>query len=166
LSRVLDIVAAQNQGIGDQIMQTSTVLSIVFSASLLALGVPRANAGQFGTHCFHESDAIAKAGCAHLLSDIVTDKFTAKYPATKFEIFVTSYSDKLTNGGYFAYAVAGVIPRSELDLFPKQRVNRMLLEVNGDPTPAQLGEQEEKAIRSAVGSLMKFCEALPTCDLD
>lgn len=120
-------------------------------------------AGQFSVSCSYENDNIQE--CAQVVSDIITDKFTAKFPATKYQIFVHSNIHSYTNGGYAAYAVTGVIPKGS-DQFPARyfattRTNR----TDERFTTVQLAEQELENYRSAVKELMEKCEISPTCDV-
>jgi len=61
-------------------------------------------AGEFKCHAFGDS------GCAHLINDVVTDKFIDKFPAKKYEIVVIYQFQIYSDGGGVGYAVAGVAP--------------------------------------------------------
>jgi len=78
-------------------------------------------AGQFSVFCSYQNDNIQE--CAEVVSNIVTDKFTARFPAKKYQIFVHSNIHSYTNGGYAAYAVTGVILKGS-DQFPEKRFLR------------------------------------------
>ena len=122
-----------------------------------------ANAGEFSVFCTYQNNNLSK--CAGIISDIVTDKFTIKFPASKFQIFVHSNIHNYTNGGYAAYALAGVAPRGS-GIFPVQYYSKTA--VNGTDVvfnTVQLAELELQNYRSAVQNLMNACEISPACDV-
>ncbi|MCP4348649.1 MAG: hypothetical protein GY795_24485 [Desulfobacterales bacterium] len=120
-------------------------------------------AGKFSVSCSYKNDSLQK--CASIISDIVTEKFTAKFPATHFQIFVHSSVMGFTNGGYSAYAIAGVIPKNS-NQFPNRTFSST--SINGTVkkfTAIQLSNIEMETYRSAVQNFMDQCEISPNCDV-
>ncbi|QDZ29349.1 hypothetical protein [Noviherbaspirillum sp. UKPF54] len=130
-------------------------------ASLLATQI--AYAGDFNVACSYKNDNLQR--CASVIADIVTDKFIAKFPATKYQIFVHSNIMSFTNGGYSAYAIAGVVPKNS-GQFPMNRFANT--NINGTDkkfSAVELANYELETYRSAVKSLMEQCEISPSCDV-
>jgi|SRR5690606_20525601 len=122
-----------------------------------------AHAGEFSVFCSYKNDNLTK--CASVISDIVTDKFIAKYPASKYQIFLYSNIHSFTNGGYSAYAISGVIPRGSA-MFPVRYYSSTSIN-GGDKIfgAVQLAEFERDIYRTAAKSLMEACEISPNCDV-
>lgn len=133
-----------------------TTAAFLFSANL-------ASAGEFSVACSYTNDNLQK--CASAISDIVTDKFIEKFPATKYQIFVHSDILGFTDGGYSAYSISGVIPKNSaqfpLNRFSSTKINRS----NKKFSAVELANVELETFRSAVNSLMEQCEISPTCDV-
>ncbi len=135
------------------------VLSVVVSLAT-AQG---AHAGEFSVSCSYKNDNIEK--CASVLSDVVTDKFVAKYSAAKFQIFVHSSIFGFTDGGYSAYAVAGVVPKNS-GQFPLRTFSSTSVNSNNKKFSAvELAGFELDVYRSAVRSLMEQCQISADCDV-
>ena len=122
-----------------------------------------ASAGEFSVFCSYKNDNLER--CADAVSDIVTDKFTAKFPSSQYQIFLHSNIHHYTNGGFGAYAVAGVIPRGSA-MFPVRTFSAT--SING--TDKNFGAIEQAGIerdvyRSAAKSLIDACEVSPSCDV-
>jgi hypothetical protein len=131
-------------------------------AALAIVAVP-ARAGDFNVFCSYTNENLQK--CAAVVSDIVTDKFTQKFPATKFQVFVHSHMQAFTDGGYAAYAVAGVIPKGSGE-FPDYRVSTTNIDGTSKMfSGVQLAEIEKSNYRSAVRALMEKCEISPSCEI-
>lgn len=125
--------------------------------------MPTAHAGDYSVYCSYKNENLPK--CASVIADIVTDKFVAKFPAKRFEIFVHSNVHRYTNGGYTAYAITGVIPMDSYQ-FPLRRVSRT--DVNTTTkvfNVIDLAEKELNVIRGAAEDLMAQCEISPNCDI-
>lgn len=138
-----------------------TATAAVVLASTLALP---AMAGEFSVSCSFSNENLRQ--CATVINDLVTDKFLAKYPASRFQIFVHSNIVGFTSGGYGAYAVAGVIPAGS-GRFPVHRFSST--NINGSNTKfsqIDLAKTELSTYRAAVRNLMERCEISPTCDVD
>ncbi len=136
------------------------VIGIFASGILLAL--PQAEAGEFRVSCSYKFDSLLR--CADAVSDIVTEKYIAKFPAKKFTIFVHSNIHAYSNGGYVAYAVAGVVPTAS-DQFPRKRFSTTTMERERRATQIELAEVEKENFREAVKQLMDNCEISPNCDV-
>lgn len=120
-------------------------------------------AGEFSVFCSYNNDNIQK--CASVIADLVTDKFIAKYPISKYQIFVHSDIHSYSDGGFAAYAVAGVIPKDSAQ-FPARVFSNS--NINGGSTKysrVQLANTELETYRAAVKNLMEQCEISPACDV-
>lgn len=128
-----------------------------------AVLLPSAHAGEFSVFCTYSNQNLSK--CANAISDLVTDKFIAKFPPSKYQIFMHSNIHSYTNGGYAAYAIAGVIPKGSAQ-FPVVRYSNT--DINGSDKKfgaIALAEKELDVYRAAAKSLMDACELSPTCDV-
>jgi len=138
------------------------VIFVLLTSSGLAFQ-SGALAGEFSVNCSYNNDNLQE--CANLVTDIVTDKFTAKFPATKYQIFVHSNVHSYTNGGYAAYAVAGVVPKRS-GQFPKRAFSASNINRGNESfSRVQLAEKELETYRDAVRNLMEQCDISPTCDV-
>lgn len=139
----------------------STAPKIV--ALLVLMAAKAASAGNFSMACSYTNANLQK--CAAVVADLVTDKFVAKYPAAKFQIFAYSNVHKYTSGGYAAFAVAGVIPKDS-GQFPLFKYSATRID-GTDKTYGQIeiAAKELEAYRAAVKSLMDECEISPNCDV-
>jgi hypothetical protein len=142
-------------------MRVSTVQKLVLITGMVFS--QGAAAGEFSVACSYTNENVK--GCANKIADLVTDKFVAKFPAAEYQIFVHSDIHNYTDGGYAAYAVAGVVPKG-LGQFPISKFASS--NINGTNkmfTRIQLADQELKTFRKAVSNLMEQCEISPTCDV-
>ena len=131
--------------------------------AILLAATPLACAGEFAVNCSYKNDNLKN--CASKVSDIITDKFIAKFPVTRFQIFVHSNVHSYTNGGFSAYAVAGVVPKNS-GQFPLNRFSSS--NINGTDkifSQIDLAKYELDTFRSAIKSLMDQCEVSPDCDV-
>lgn len=120
-------------------------------------------AGEFSVNCSYKNENLRK--CATALADIVTDKFVSKFPSSRFQIFVHSSVVGFSNGGYGAYAVAGVIPAQSGD-FPVRRFSSTNINgANIQFNQIELAKIELETFRAAVRNLMEQCEISPNCDV-
>lgn len=90
------------------------ILAACFSAG--------ASAGQFRTHRYDQA-AVGINGDD--IADIVTDTFTAHFPASKYAIFIDAEAGALSGAGEppnpYCYAIVGVVKRDGGDPFPMVR---------------------------------------------
>lgn len=128
----------------------------------LILVAAAAQAGPFRMVCSYQYESLSK--CAEMTNDIVTERFTAKFPADRFTIFVHSDLHSYSNGGYVAYAVAGVVPTGSLQ-FPLRRYSTTTFERERRADHLRLAEVEKENFRDAVKQLMDKCDLSPTCDV-
>ena len=132
---------------------------------LFAATSASADVGNFHMRCFFEHNK-----CAALIRDIVSDRFTVRYPADQWQIVVIASVHRFSNGGGTAFAVAGVSPRSRNDQQPGIVPSYRFSSVVNDPGPLQLTSRQalnelEEAIRGAVENMMTACETSPECRL-
>lgn len=135
-------------------------IAIITGSSLLTC--MQVQAGEFNVSCSYKFDTLSR--CGDVVSDIVTDKYLAKFPAKKFDIFVHSDIHSYSNGGYVAYAVAGVVPTAT-DQFPHKRFSSTIISKEKRADQIELAEVEKENFRIAVKQLMDSCEISPTCDI-
>ena len=132
----------------------------LFTLSIIA--ATPVQAGAFNLVCSYSSANLS--ACAEVVSDLVTDKFLAKFPNQTFSIFVHSDVHSYSSGGYVAYAVAGVVPKG-LSQFPLRRFSSSTIERNQRGDALTLANVEKENFRDAVKQLMDQCEISPTCDI-
>lgn len=119
-------------------------------------------AGEFRLSCF--SDV---SDCADKVSHIVTDKFTKKFPANRFQIAVIAEFQKYSDGGGVGYAIAGVttIPKDKSTIIPKNRYASTTRIVNSNISAYDVTKETEELLRRAVENLMADCDRSPSCDV-
>lgn len=112
------------------------------------------------------------AGCAEHIKDIVTDKFTSKFPHSKYEIVVVYEYQTYSNGGGVGFAVAGVSPKvaesnkyGALSLMPIRRFTATQRNTGDSINPYQKTQNEIGLIRDAVQLLMEACDRDANCDV-
>ncbi|MCK7499002.1 MAG: hypothetical protein MZW92_57225 [Comamonadaceae bacterium] len=145
-----------------QEMKHQLIARLLAAITIGALCQATAAAGTFRVACSYENDNLSK--CASVVSDIVTDKFIAKFPSDRYSIFVHSDIHSYSNGGYVAYAVTGVVPTGSSQ-FPIRRFSATTLEREKRADRAKLGEVELENFRDAVKQLMDHCDLSPDCDI-
>jgi hypothetical protein len=115
--------------------------------------------------------AVENISCDGLFVDIVTDKFTAKYPHTEWKIQAYAKYSIFSNGGGAGHAFVGVVPKlkgkngKELDLIPDWRFSRTSSTTN-DVSPLQKNEELRLMLRKATEAMMAQCDASKNCDID
>lgn len=119
-------------------------------------------ASEFSVTCSYSSESLSK--CAAVISDIVTEKFIAKFSADDYQIFVHSNIHSYSDGGYVAYAVSGVVPKSSGE-FPLRRFSTTRMNREKRASLLELAEVEKYNYRDAVKQLMDYCEISPACDV-
>lgn len=130
--------------------------------SLCATASASVYAGAFNVVCSYSNDNLS--ACADVVSDIVTDKFLARFPNQTFSIFVHSDIHSYSNGGYVAYAVAGVVPKGSSQ-FPIRKFSSSTLERQKRGDTLTLANVEKENFRDAVKQLMDQCEVSPNCEV-
>lgn len=132
-------------------------------ATLASLSSASIIAGEFNVACSYRNSNLDH--CADVISDLVTDKFIAHYPAKRFQIFVHSNIYKFTDGGFSSFAIAGVVPLNSGE-FPIARYSSTNANSSNEQfSGLQLADFELKTYRQAVTTLMEECELSPTCDV-
>lgn len=129
----------------------------------LLLFQPVSQAGEFSVACTYKNKNLQE--CASVVADLVTDKFIARFPSSRYQIFVHSNIMSFTNGGFSAYAVSGVVPRNS-GQFPVVRFSST--NINGSDKrfgAVELSNYELETYRAAVKNLMEECEISPDCDV-
>ena len=140
-------------------------------AAALALGTSIAAAptmaGQFYASCYTSDKAIIEE-CASGIADLVTDRFTDRFSANAYKLFIASSSMVVGAKDYGATATVGVVKRHTDDLFPMRRQTHMLTGTTNDggrPGPILLHEAEVWVVRDAVKAIMESCAVTPNCDV-
>jgi hypothetical protein len=131
------------------------VLIAVFFSSLSC-------AGEFRVHCFTDL-----SDCASKVSDIVTDKFTNRYPVARYKIVVLSEFLPYSDGGGVGFAVAGVSPllKDGAGQIPSRRYTSTIRIVDRSMSAFDVTKKTEELLRSAVEQLMAACERSVNCDV-
>lgn len=105
--------------------------------------------------------------CDGLLDDLVTDKFTSRYPHTKWRIFVESHPYSFGDGAGAAHASVGVTSAGtgKQIILPGKTLGHLLTRENVKSAYAKQ-QIERDVIRAAVEALMAQCDDSKNCDVD
>lgn len=123
------------------------------------------SAGEYICHAFGDT------GCAEHVTNVVTNKFTAKFPATKYKIVVIYDFQTYSDGGGVGFAAAGVAPHlkgqySNRSLVPTWRYNATTrIDNTRKLSPYDKTNEKIELIQRAVQNLMEECERSPNCDI-
>ncbi|SUD65816.1 Uncharacterised protein [Pandoraea pnomenusa] len=114
----------------------------------------RAQAGEFIVTSFGDTPTNAVG----LVRDLVTDEFTAQFPAAKYEIVLEYHCMKMSGGEASCSAIAGVSPRlsGKGSLMPVSRFNAISSKSNGGAgvSTGEINALRENVIRDSVRELM------------
>jgi hypothetical protein len=109
----------------------------------------------------------ANVECQGLFNDLVTQKFLARFPSDKWQIFVYADTYPFGDGKATSQAVVGVVPMSKerFIYFPNQTSSHI---VTTPRLSSGYDKQdiERKTIRRAIEKLMASCNELKNCDLE
>lgn len=137
--------------------------SLLFSLGLIFALVYAAPsvAGDFYTSCYSD------ISCSPNITDVVTDRFTTRFPSSQYEIVAYVDSDTFGDGKSIAFATVGVTPRThgrygQLSLFPVRRFSAYWHGSLGNKT---LQIEEIDVLRMAVAYMMKSCASTKSCDI-
>lgn len=140
-------------------------LKTAILVSLACISVSSFAAGSF--YC----RAYGDAGCSEHLGDVVTDKFIARFPDSKYEIVVVSNYEPYSNGGGVGFAIAGVSPRSakseygNFGFMPARRFIATQRNTGKAIDPYQKTTFEVDLVRKAVQAMMEACDRDKNCDI-
>lgn len=116
--------------------------------------------------------AYGSLGCSKHIEDLVTDKFTAKFPIEKFTIVTVYEFQTHSDGGGVGYAIAGVVPKisdpekyGNLGLFPTRRFATTRRVTGNEVKPGQKTQHELEIMRRAVELMMAACDREPDCNI-
>lgn len=113
------------------------------------------------------SSCRTNAGCKELFSDLVTEKFRARFPPDKWEIFVHADTYSFGDGKATSHAIVGVVPiaREKFAYFPNQ-TSTHIVTTPRISSAYDKQDVERKTIRRAVELLMAGCAERKNCDLE
>ena len=119
-------------------------------------------AGEFRTSCY------AEIACSSNITDIVTDRFTKRFPVKRYEIVAYVNGTTFDDGVLIAYAAVGVSPREygkyeKLSLFPLNRYEVSWHGALDGNTTLQI--REIQVLRRAVQDLMRRCATAKGCNI-
>lgn len=108
--------------------------------------------------------------CAALITDLVSDKFTTKFPADKWQIVVIGSFTPYSNGGGVGFAVAGVSKKMDAkpdtpSFVPGGRFIATTRILDRKLSPYDEIQKIEVVVRDAVEQMMGECDLSPTCDI-
>lgn len=129
---------------------------LVFPGLLFSIN---ANAGEFSIDCLGLKDT----ACANLIADIVTTKFTDKYPANEYQITLLAIQTK--NG--ITASHSSVAPNLKASsgfstIGTRAWVVTILAE---DLSVDGLMKAKIESSRAAVRNMMEYCENTSNCDV-
>ena len=133
-----------------------------FVALLVTLICISSYAGDFRVSCFS-----SLSDCSTKVADLVTDKFTQRFPKSHFKIAVVAEFQRYSDGGGVGYAVAGVSPvlKDNTTQFPISRFASTVRIKDRKMSPYDVTKETEELLRSAVEQLMAACDSSPSCDV-
>lgn len=135
--------------------------------SLAAIGLASlgfaASAGQFSAIGSGTGIDIAEN-----IADLVSDKFTNRYPVSQYSIHVIYDFQTYSDGGGVGFAVAGVVPRAKSKDWVYTPIGRYVVtqRFNGKAIgPKEKFQLTVETIRLSVEHMMAECDASPKCDI-
>lgn len=143
------------------------VASLLASVSCKILAADDSK-GMFSCHAYGD------AGCAEHIRDLVTDKFTARFPYQKYEIVAIYDMQLMSNGGGVGFAIVGVSPKlsdskrslGNGSLMPSRRFTSTSRVAAGERiNPYQRTKYEISDLRDAVEAMMEACEREASCNV-
>jgi hypothetical protein len=129
---------------------TTILLGLVVSTS--------ATAGTFSVRCY------TNIQCANALTEIVSDKFTTKFPSKSWEIFVTTDFLKYSNGGGVGFAIAGIVPKNSNQMPLHRFSSTMRIDASRSVLASEIDSLKIEIMQNAVRDLMAECER-GNCDV-
>lgn len=117
-------------------------------------------AGEFRVSCFSELN-----DCSSIVTDIITDKFIAHFPASHWKIVVIAEFQPYSDGGGVGFAIAGISPAPTPTLAPLHRFTATTRIVDRRIGPYDRTSETRELIRRAVENLMSKCDLSQECDV-
>ena len=137
-------------------MKLSTV---AIAAALVFIG-SNANAGEFGVECYADIN-----DCGAVLHEVVTSKFTSKYPFSNWRIVVIAEFQRYSDGGGVGYAVAGVVPKGSSQVPVNRFSTTLRVDNTRKVTAKDASDFTLRVYRDVVADMMAACDESATCDL-
>ncbi len=143
-------------------------LAIAFALANVCCNVSAGDNGVFSCHAYGD------AGCTEHIKDLVTDKFTTRFPYQKYEIVVIYDMQLMSSGGGVGFAIAGVSPRlsgskresGSATLVPSRRFTSTSRIPAGERiNQYQRTKYEIGDLRIAVEAMMEACERDAGCNI-
>jgi hypothetical protein len=133
----------------------SIIFAIISSLFLLS----NASAGPFSVDCL----GLNGVDCGGLIADIVTTKFTDKYPESDYQITLLVIQTK--NGITASHASVAPKINAPSGFAPIGTRAWVVTKLSEDSSAVGLIKTKLESCRQAVISLMEHCEASPDCDV-
>ncbi|OGB30191.1 MAG: hypothetical protein A3F78_04645 [Burkholderiales bacterium RIFCSPLOWO2_12_FULL_61_40] len=140
---------------------------LMLIAFFLFLAAKSAVAGPFSMVCHFPSK-----NCGSEVTDIVSDRFTSRYPSSKWQIVVLAEFTPYSNGGGVGYAIAGVSrkissPQSATQaLVPHQRFVSTSRRVGRNILASEAVEETIQLVREALEQMVVACENTSNCNVE
>jgi len=118
-------------------------------------------AGRYSYNCW-----MTDISCDGLFRDMVSDKFTAKFPHDRFEIFVYAKTHAFSDGSGVSYSIVGVVPmlNQSYKFFPNRVWRNVTYFKNVGDSYAQKSHSRE-VIRKSIQAMMADCDYSKNCDI-
>lgn len=123
------------------------------------LFVFNAHAGYFTATC----SGMPELSCAEQINDIVSEKFTKKFPVNKYQISLMML--QTNNGVTTARVSVAPVLGSEIGYIIIGTKAWVATEIASDTTRTGLIKSKVHSIRSATQDMMNECEKTPSCDI-
>jgi hypothetical protein len=124
-------------------------------------------ADQFSMVCNFSSK-----NCGSEVVDLVSSRFTSRYPSDKWQIVVLAEFTPYSNGGGVGYAIAGVSrkplpPQSANQAFvPRNRFVNTSRRIGRHISPAETTEETILLVREALEQMMVACDNTQNCNIE
>jgi hypothetical protein len=143
--------------------QKTTSLKSIIAMLAVTICPSVVEAGEFNVVCytFHKN----VSPCAENIADIVTEKFTAKFPASKYSIWIYSNAMPFPSGEYVAWAESAVIRRGSTKFPLRRSATSKIGRDNISNSLLPVANLELEVFRSVVTRMMEQCEVSPSCAL-
>lgn len=138
----------------------------IFLVMVCLLGT-KAYAGEYQINCYFSGKK-----CASLISDLVSDRFTSKYPPSHWTIVVIGQFAPYSNGGGVGFAVAGVSPtpqnqdKNATAQVPRRRFISTTRILDHQLSPYEVNAKIESLVRDAVQDMIAECDLSPKCEIN
>lgn len=140
-----------------------TIFRFALSILIASIAVT-AHAGEYSMGCF-----FATKKCGSTVVDLVSERFTTRYPATKWEIVVLAEFTPYLNGGGVGYSIAGVsrkVAGTQQPTVPRHRFVSTSRRTGEHISLSETQAEVDQLVRDSIEQMMAACANSPNCNID